>query len=186
MAGLEEVPPTGDTPLRRPPSRTRTERTTEEPATPYPSLGAPGDRHAALAAAGRAFVLVIACGGRSLALPQCHPDMLPPRSRPPLTDRSCPHHLQMACAVVGNLAPRTYAETLDPHPGRAGAAGIGASPDLVVCVRLHGHMTITDAAGESIYDGSATGFRSYRLLRTAPTMPSDRRHKASTPADGRP
>ena len=110
------------------------------------------------------FVLVIACGGVAWLYHNATPDMLPQIKATFDGQELAPTAYKWHVPIVGSWLRRTYAETLNPTPAELALPVSGASPDLVVTPGGYSaQLTITDAAGESIYDGSATGFRSYRF-----------------------
>ena len=110
------------------------------------------------------FVLVIACGGVAWLYHNATPDMLPQIKATFDGQELAPTAYKWHVPIVGSWLRRTYAETLNPAPAELALPVSGASPDLVITPGGYSaQLTITDAAGESIYDGSATGFRSYRF-----------------------
>ena len=110
------------------------------------------------------FVLVIACGGVAWLYHNATPDMLPQIKATFDGQELAPTAYKWHVPIVGSWLRRTYAETLNPAPAELALPVSGASPDLVITPGGYSaQLTITDAAGDSIYDGSATGFRSYRF-----------------------
>ena len=108
-----------------------------------------------------------------MALPQCHPRYAAQIKATFDGQELAPTAYKWHVPIVGSWLRRTYAETLNPTPAELALPVSGASPDLVVTPGGYSaQLTITDAAGESIYDGSATASAATVLLRTAPTMPS--------------
>ena len=108
--------------------------------------------------------MVIACGGVAWLYHNATPDMLPQIKATFDGQELAPTAYKWHVPIVGSWLRRTYAETLNPTPAELALPVSGASPDLVVTPGGYSaQLTITNAAGESIYDGSATGFRSYRF-----------------------
>lgn len=165
MAGLADTPAedTPDAPPAEPDSPE--EDTEEEPAdtlTQKLGRGVTGMLRWLLLVV--LFVLVIACGGVAWLYHNATPDMLPQIKATFDGQELAPTAYKWHVPIVGSWLRRTYAETLNPTPAELALPVSGASPDLVVTPGGYSaQLTITDAAGESIYDGSATGFRSYRF-----------------------
>ena len=165
MAGLADTP-AEDTPDAPPAEPDSTEEDTEEePAdtlTQKLGRGVTGMLRWLLLVV--LFVLVIACGGVAWLYHNATPDMLPQIKATFDGQELAPTAYKWHVPIVGSWLRRTYAETLNPTPAELALPVSGASPDLVVTPGGYSaQLTITDAAGESIYDGSATGFRSYRF-----------------------
>lgn len=166
MAGLADAP-AEDTPDAPPAEPDSTEEDTEEePAdtlTQKLGRGVTGMLRWLLLVV--LFVLVIACGGVAWLYHNATPDMLPQIKATFDGQELAPTAYKWHVPIVGSWLRRTYAETLNPAPAELALPVSGASPDLVITPGGYSaQLTITDAAGESIYDGSATGFRSYRFV----------------------
>lgn len=165
MAGLADTP-AEDTPDAPPAEPDSTEEDTEEePAdTLVQKLGRGVTGMLRWLLLVVLFVLVIACGGVAWLYHNATPDMLPQIKATFDGQELAPTAYKWHVPIVGSWLRRTYAETLNPAPDELALPVSGASPDLVVTPGGYSaQLTITDAAGESIYDGSATGFRSYRF-----------------------
>lgn len=165
MAGLADTP-AEDTPDAPPAEPDSTEEDTEEePAdTLVQKLGRGVTGMLRWLLLVVLFVLVIACGGVAWLYHNATPDMLPQIRATFDGQELAPTAYKWHVPIVGSWLRRTYAETLNPAPAELALPVSGASPDLVVTPGGYSaQLTITDAAGESIYDGSATGFRSYRF-----------------------
>lgn len=165
MAGLADTP-AEDTPDAPPAEPDSTEEDTEEePAdtlTQKLGRGVTGMLRWLLLVV--LFVLVIACGGVAWLYHNATPDMLPQIKATFDGQELAPTAYKWHVPIVGSWLRRTYAETLNPAPAELALPVSGASPDLVITPGGYSaQLTITDAAGDSIYDGSATGFRSYRF-----------------------
>ena len=165
MAGLADTP-AEDTPDAPPAEPDSTEEDTEEePAdtlTQKLGRGVTGMLRWLLLVV--LFVLVIACGGVAWLYHNATPDMLPQIKATFDGQELAPTAYKWHVPIVGSWLRRTYAETPNPAPAELALPVSGASPDLVITPGGYSaQLTITDAAGESIYDGSATGFRSYRF-----------------------
>lgn len=169
MAGLADTP-AEDTPNAPPAEPDSTEEDTEENTEEEPAdtltqklgRGVTGMLRWLLLVV--LFVLVIACGGVAWLYHNATPDMLPQIKATFDGQELAPTAYKWHVPIVGSWLRRTYAETLNPTPAELALPVSGASPDLVVTPGGYSaQLTITDAAGESIYDGSATGFRSYRF-----------------------
>ena len=166
MAGLADTP-AEDTPDAPPAEPDSTEEDTEEePAdtlTQKLGRGVTGMLRWLLLVV--LFVLVIACGGVAWLYHNATPDMLPQIKATFDGQELAPTAYKWHVPIVGSWLRRTYAETLNPAPAELALPVSGASPDLVITPGGYSaQLTITDAAGESIYDGSATGFRNYRFV----------------------
>lgn len=110
------------------------------------------------------FVLIIAGGGVAWLYRSATPDMLPEISVTFDGQALTPSAYSWHVPVVGNWFKRTYAETISSAPLELETPVSGASPDIVISPSSYiSQLTITNAANESVYDGTATGFRSYRF-----------------------
>ncbi len=109
------------------------------------------------------FIAVIAGGGVAWLYRSATPDMLPELTATFDGQTLSPTAYSWHVPVVGHLFKRTYAETLSSAPYELEDAISGASPDITV-TPSSGYttaLTVTNAENESVYEGSATGFRSY-------------------------
>ena len=108
------------------------------------------------------FVLIIAGGGVAWLYHSATPDMLPEVKVTFDGQELAPTAYKWHVPVVGSFFRRTYAETLNFSPVVLEDAISDASPDIVVTPSDYStQLTITDADRETVYEGSATGFRSY-------------------------
>ena len=108
------------------------------------------------------FVLIIAGGGVAWLYHSATPDMLPEVKVTFDGQELAPTAYKWHVPVVGSFFRRTYAETLNSSPVVLEDAISDASPDIVVTPSDYStQLTITDADRETVYEGSATGFRSY-------------------------
>ena len=108
------------------------------------------------------FVLIIAGGGVAWLYHSATPDMLPEVKVTFDGQELAPTAYKWHVPVVGSFFRRTYAETLNSSPVVLEDAISDASPDIVVTPSDYStQLTITDADKETVYEGSATGFRSY-------------------------
>lgn len=108
------------------------------------------------------FVLIIAGGGVAWLYRSATPDMLPEVKVTFDGQELAPTAYKWHVPVVGSFFRRTYAETLNSSPVVLEDAISDASPDIIVTPSDYStQLTITDADRETVYEGSATGFRSY-------------------------
>ena len=108
------------------------------------------------------FVLIIAGGGVAWLYHSATPDMLPEVKVTFDGQELAPTAYKWHVPVVGSFFRRTYAETLNSSPVVLEDAISDASPDIVVTPSDYStQLIITDADRETVYEGSATGFRSY-------------------------
>ena len=108
------------------------------------------------------FVLIIAGGGVAWLYRSATPDMLPEVKVTFDGQELAPTAYKWHVPVVGSFFRRTYAETLNSSPVVLEDAISDASPDIIVTPSDYStQLTITDADKETVYEGSATGFRSY-------------------------
>ena len=108
------------------------------------------------------FVLIIAGGGVAWLYHSATPDMLPEVKVTFDGQELAPTAYKWHVPVVGSFFRRTYAETLNSSPVVLEDAISDASPDIVVTPSDYStQLTITDTDRETVYEGSATGFRSY-------------------------
>ena len=108
------------------------------------------------------FVLIIAGGGVAWLYHSATPDMLPEVKVTFDGQELAPTAYKWHVPVVGSFFRRTYAETLNSSPVVLEDVISDASPDIVVTPSDYStQLTITDADRETVYEGSATGFRSY-------------------------
>ncbi|WP_455502320.1 peptidoglycan DD-metalloendopeptidase family protein [Gemmiger sp.] len=108
------------------------------------------------------FVVIIAGGGVAWLYRSATPDMLPEIKVTFDGQEVAPNAYRWHVPVVGHIFKRTYAETLNAAPTELAEPVSGASPDVVVTPSSYAtQFTVTDEAGETLYDGSVTGFRSY-------------------------
>ena len=108
------------------------------------------------------FVLIIAGGGVAWLYHSATPDMLPEVKVTFDGQELAPTAYKWHVPVVGSFFRRTYAETLNSSPVVLEDAISDASPDIVVTPSDYStQLTITNADRETVYEGSATGFRSY-------------------------
>lgn len=108
------------------------------------------------------FVLIIAGGGVAWLYRSATPDMLPEVKVTFDGQELAPTAYKWHVPVVGSFFRRTYAETLNSSPIVLEDAISDASPDIIVTPSDYStQLTITDADKETVYEGSATGFRSY-------------------------
>lgn len=108
------------------------------------------------------FVLIIAGGGVAWLYRSATPDMLPEVKVTFDGQELAPTAYKWHVPVVGSFFRRTYAETLNSSPAVLEDAISDASPDIIVTPSDYStQLTITDADKETVYEGSATGFRSY-------------------------
>jgi len=108
------------------------------------------------------FVLIIAGGGVAWLYRSATPDMLPEVKVTFDGQEIAPTAYKWHVPVVGSFFRRTYAETLNSSPVVLEDAISDASPDIIVTPSDYStQLTITDADRETVYEGSATGFRSY-------------------------
>ena len=167
MAGLEEdpAPSAGPTPAPEAPQHDSAADTDEddEPRDTIPQAigrGAFGMFKWLLLVV--LFVLIIAGGGVAWLYHSATPDMLPEVKVTFDGQELAPTAYKWHVPVVGSFFRRTYAETLNSSPVVLEDAISDASPDIVVTPSDYStQLTITDADRETVYEGSATGFRSY-------------------------
>lgn len=108
------------------------------------------------------FVLIIAGGGVAWLYRSATPDMLPEVKVTFDGQELAPTAYKWHVPVVGSFFRRTYAETLNSSPVVLEDAISDASPDIIVTPSDYStQLTITDADKETVYEGSATAFRSY-------------------------
>ena len=108
------------------------------------------------------FVLIIAGGGVAWLYRSATPDMLPEVKVTFDGQELAPTAHKWHVPVVGSFFRRTYAETLNSSPVVLEDAISDASPDIIVTPSDYStQLTITDADKETVYEGSATAFRSY-------------------------
>lgn len=108
------------------------------------------------------FVLIIAGGGVAWLYRSATPDMLPEVKVTFDGQELAPTAYKWHVPVVGSFFRRTYAETLNSSPVVLEDAISDASPDIIVTPSDYStQLTITDADRETVYEGSATAFRSY-------------------------
>lgn len=108
------------------------------------------------------FVLIIAGGGVAWLYRSATPDMLPEVKVTFDGQELAPTAYKWHVPVVDSFFRRTYAETLNSSPVVLEDAISDASPDIIVTPSDYStQLTITDADKETVYEGSATAFRSY-------------------------
>ena len=108
------------------------------------------------------FVLIIAGGGVAWLYRSATPDMLPEVKVTFDGQELAPTAYKWHVPVVGSFFRRTYAETINSSPVVLEDTISDASPDIIVTPSDYStQLTITDADRETVYEGSATAFRSY-------------------------
>ena len=108
------------------------------------------------------FVLIIAGGGVAWLYRSATPDMLPEVKVTFDGQELAPTAYKWHVPVVGSFFRRTYAETLNSSPVVLEDAISDASPDIIVTPSDYStQLTITAADKATVYEGSATAFRSY-------------------------
>lgn len=170
MAGLEDAPPEQTPPAPDSHDAQPTEPDTADSETDEDESEETLPRKLGRGAFGMArwlllvvlFVLIIAGGGVAWLYRSATPDMLPEIKVTFDGQELTPNAYKWHVPVIGSLFRRTYAETLAPAPTELETPVADASPDLVVTPTNYStQLTIANAAGDTVYDGSATGFRSY-------------------------
>lgn len=165
MAGLEEnpAPSAGPAPAPEAPQHDSADDEDDEPQDTIPQAlgrGVFGMFKWLLLVV--LFVLIIAGGGVAWLYHSATPDMLPEVKVTFDGQELAPTAYKWHVPVVGSFFRRTYAETLNSSPVVLEDAISDASPDIVVTPSDYStQLTITDADRETVYEGSATGFRSY-------------------------
>ena len=165
MAGLEEdpAPSAGPAPASEAPQHDSADDEDDEPQDTIPQAlgrGVFGMFKWLLLVV--LFVLIIAGGGVAWLYRSATPDMLPEVKVTFDGQELAPTAYKWHVPVVGSFFRRTYAETLNSSPVVLEDAISDASPDIIVTPSDYStQLTITDADKETVYEGSATGFRSY-------------------------
>lgn len=165
MAGLEEnpAPSAGPAPAPEAPQHDSADDEDDEPQDTIPQAlgrGVFGMFKWLLLVV--LFVLIIAGGGVAWLYRSATPDMLPEVKVTFDGQELAPTAYKWHVPVVGSFFRRTYAETLNSSPVVLEDAISDASPDIIVTPSDYStQLTITDADKETVYEGSATGFRSY-------------------------
>lgn len=165
MAGLEEdpAPSAGPAPAPEAPQHDSADDEDDEPQDTIPQAlgrGVFGMFKWLLLVV--LFVLIIAGSGVAWLYRSATPDMLPEVKVTFDGQELAPTAYKWHVPVVGSFFRRTYAETLNSSPVVLEDAISDASPDIIVTPSDYStQLTITDADKETVYEGSATGFRSY-------------------------
>ena len=108
------------------------------------------------------FVLVVAGIGVAYLYRSATPDMLPSIRVTFAGQTLEPSAYKWHVPVIGNWFKRTYAETYSSVPAVLEDPISTLSPDITISSTNYAtQLTVTDADKETVYEGSATAFRSY-------------------------
>lgn len=108
------------------------------------------------------FVLVIAGFGVAWLYGNATPDMVPSIEVTFDGQTVEPTAYKWKVPVIGNVFKRTYADTLSSTPTALAETVDQASPDFEVSpAGYRDELTVTDSAGETVYEGDTKGFSDF-------------------------
>lgn len=111
-----------------------------------------------------AIVAVIAGAGFYWLYQQATPDMIPAITVTFDGQTVQPASYHWRVPVAGNRIKRTYKDTVNAKPIELGQTVEKAGPELSVTPSdLHTELTVKDAEGQTLFEGTAQQFRAYRF-----------------------